>query len=93
MDKRHAVASVNEIRSSRPPVRDVNGEHQGSFTALERVAIWITDHVGTMGFFLVLFAWTVLWLGWNTLGPAPVDSTRTLPSCCGSSSATCFRSS
>jgi uncharacterized membrane protein len=70
MAEKHTVASVHEIRTTRPPVRDVNAEHAGSFTRLERLAIWITDHVGTMGFFLAIFAWTVLWLGWNTLGPA-----------------------
>lgn len=66
----HRVPDVHEIRKRRAPVRDVNAEHRQRFTRLERLAIWITDHVGTMGFFLVIFAWTVLWLGWNTLGPA-----------------------
>jgi len=37
--------------------------------ALEKLAVWITEHVGTMGFFLVIFTWTVLWLGWNLLAP------------------------
>jgi len=27
------------------------------------------DHVGTMGFFLLIFSWTVLWLGWNVIAP------------------------
>src|SRR5262249_50288985 len=30
----------------------------------------ITDHVGTMGFFLAILVWTVMWLGWNFLAPA-----------------------
>jgi uncharacterized membrane protein len=66
----HQVPSVHEVRKNRPPVRDINAEQRQQFTRLERIAIWITDHVGTMGFFIVIFAWTVLWLGWNTLGPA-----------------------
>ena len=36
---------------------------------LDRLAIWITEHVGTMGFFLVIFCWTVCWLSWNLLAP------------------------
>ena len=28
------------------------------------------DRVGSMGFFFVVTAWTILWLGWNTIGPA-----------------------
>jgi len=70
VNKPHEVPSVAEVRARRPAVRDVNAQHRQDFTALERLAIWITDHVGTMGFFIVIFTWTVLWLGWNTLGPA-----------------------
>jgi uncharacterized membrane protein len=36
---------------------------------LDSVAVWITDHVGSMGFFMIIFTWTALWLGWNILAP------------------------
>lgn len=36
----------------------------------ERFAIWITTKVGTMGFFALIFVWTIFWLTWNTLAPA-----------------------
>ena len=58
-----------EIRAQRTPVRDVNAEFDSGLSPLERVAVWITDHVGSMGFFLIIFVWTILWLGWNALGP------------------------
>ena len=38
-------------------------------SALDRLAYWITNRVGTMGFFLIVLIWTVLWLGWNLLAP------------------------
>src|ERR1700678_1803393 len=38
-------------------------------TPLNRLALWITEHVGTMQFFLVIFAWTVSWLFWNMFAP------------------------
>jgi len=41
-------------------------------TPLNRLALWITEHVGTMQFFLVIFAWTVLWLFWNMFAPKSV---------------------
>ena len=41
-------------------------------TPLNRLALWITTHVGTMGFFLVILGWTVTWLLWNTLAPKSV---------------------
>ncbi|HUB86182.1 MAG TPA: DUF1003 domain-containing protein, partial [Rhizomicrobium sp.] len=40
-----------------------------NLSPLDRLAVWITDRVGTMGFFLIIFVWTVLWLGWNFLAP------------------------
>jgi len=49
--------------------RDINKEIAENIGPLERVAVWITEHVGTMGFFLVIFVWTALWLGWNLLAP------------------------
>jgi uncharacterized membrane protein len=32
----------------------------------------MTERVGTMGFCLLLLAWTAVWLGWNTLAPSEV---------------------
>lgn len=58
-----------ELKKVRKPVRNVNIEHRERLTKLERFAVWITDRIGTMGFFLVIFTWTVLWLGWNLLAP------------------------
>jgi uncharacterized membrane protein len=37
--------------------------------ALERFALFITNAVGTMWFFFVIFVWTLAWLAWNALGP------------------------
>jgi uncharacterized membrane protein len=36
---------------------------------LDRLALWITERVGTMLFFVLVFAWTVSWLLWNMFGP------------------------
>jgi uncharacterized membrane protein len=61
---------LHELKKLRKPVRSVNAEHRKKLSNLERLAIWITDRVGTMGFFLMIFGWTCVWLGWNTLAPA-----------------------
>src|ERR1700680_2159431 len=66
------VPKLPELRKLRKPVRSVNAEHRKKLSGLERLAIWITDKVGTMGFFLVILVWTVVWLGWNTLAPGVV---------------------
>ena len=31
-------------------------------TALDKLAVWITERVGTMVFFLIIFTWTIGWL-------------------------------
>ncbi|MGB6689596.1 MAG: DUF1003 domain-containing protein [Terracidiphilus sp.] len=36
---------------------------------LNSLAVWITRRVGSMGFFLVIFTWTVVWLLWNMFAP------------------------
>ncbi|HPS03578.1 MAG TPA: DUF1003 domain-containing protein [Candidatus Sumerlaeota bacterium] len=61
--------SLEEIVRKRKPVRNINAEHQERLSPLERIGLWITQRVGTMGFFLVIFVWTSLWLGWNLFAP------------------------
>ncbi|HEV2472364.1 MAG TPA: DUF1003 domain-containing protein [Chthonomonadales bacterium] len=61
------VQSISELRSRRTPIRNVNVEHERSLSALDRAALVTTDKVGTMGFFLIILAWTVLWCGYNIL--------------------------
>ena len=55
-DKKGGEAAALEI----PPVR---------MTRLNRLALWITTRVGSMGFFLLVFGWTVSWLFWNMFAP------------------------
>jgi len=62
--------SLDEFRKRRKPLRNVNQEASARLTTLDRLACWITLRVGTMGFFLIILTWTVLWLGWNLLVPS-----------------------
>lgn len=61
--------SIEEFLRQRKPFRDINKEVTKRLTSLDKAAVWITEHVGTMGFFLAILTWTVLWLGWNLLAP------------------------
>jgi uncharacterized membrane protein len=61
--------SLDDVIKRRRPLRDINEEIAENIGPLERMAVWITERVGTMGFFLVIFVWTALWLGWNLLAP------------------------
>jgi uncharacterized membrane protein len=61
--------SVADVVKQRHPLRNVHEEVLEHITPLNRLALWITIHVGSMGFFLTIFGWTVCWLGWNVLAP------------------------
>jgi uncharacterized membrane protein len=62
--------SLDEIKNLGKPLRNVNIKHKEELSSLDLFAVWITDSIGTMGFFFIIFFWTVIWLGWNILGPA-----------------------
>ena len=54
---------------AQPTAINANEQLRESFSPLERMALTVTKRVGTFGFFLAILAWSVLWLGWNTVGP------------------------
>ena len=58
-----------ELKKLRKPIHNVNVKYRESLSALEKIAVKVTDAVGSVGFFLIIFFWTLLWLGWNTLAP------------------------
>lgn len=69
MDVKEHMVAHEELRKLRKPIHNVNVKHRESLSALERFAVKVTDHVGSMGFFIIIFLWTLLWLGWNTIAP------------------------
>ncbi|MGC9268577.1 DUF1003 domain-containing protein [Acidiphilium sp.] len=71
--KRRPPASLEELRKRRPPLRDYLQADPETITLYDRLAVWITRRVGTMGFFLLIFGWTALWLSWNLLAPKPLQ--------------------
>ena len=36
---------------------------------MDKLALFITRRVGTMGFFFLILTWTIVWLGWNIFAP------------------------
>jgi len=57
--------SIAEIKSQQAPIKNVNDEVQNSLNPMDRAALVITEKVGTMGFFLIIFVWTITWCGYN----------------------------
>lgn len=69
MNKSKLQEAHEELTKLRKPIRNINVLHKESLSLLETFAVKLTDHVGSIGFFLIIFGWTVLWLGWNTIAP------------------------
>ncbi len=63
---------LHELRKHQKPLRNVHKETVENLGAMDRLAVMITEKVGTMGFFLAILVWTVFWLGWNFLAPKPL---------------------
>jgi uncharacterized membrane protein len=61
MRAKHAAATPNGDDANTVPSSPLN-----------RLALWITVRVGSMGFFVVIFIWTILWLSWNMLAPKAI---------------------
>jgi len=70
MEYKHNPPTLAELREYRKPIRDPHKETRLAFSPLERFAVEITRGVGTVGFFLILVLWTLIWLFWNLFGPA-----------------------
>lgn len=49
--------------------RNANQVYKELLSKTEKFAIWITNKVGSIGFFLIIFIWTFLWLSWNIFAP------------------------
>lgn len=55
------------FQHDHPPVKNANEEYQSTLSPLDKLAVAITDKVGSMGFFLGILIWTILWTGYNIL--------------------------
>ncbi|MBU6370516.1 MAG: DUF1003 domain-containing protein [Patescibacteria group bacterium] len=61
--------SREELRKLRPSLRNLYILRREHLTGTQKLAAWITDKVGSMGFFYAIIVWTLLWFAWNIFGP------------------------
>ena len=61
--------SLDEFKAKRDKMVKAFTKAEVKSTVLDNIAVWITNHVGSMGFFLIIFLWTTIWLGWNMFAP------------------------
>ena len=62
--------TLDELKKLYKPPRNAAREAMQSYSWYERFALATTKHVGSVGFFFLVFAWTAVWIGWNIFAPA-----------------------
>ncbi len=63
------IESLQSIKKVYKSPQNTNKIHRSNLSTLEKLGLLVTERVGTMGFFFIIFGWTFIWLVWNTLGP------------------------
>ena len=66
MDKPQTLTNLKKKFGSP---KNVNLIHKKGLSSLDKLALFVTEKIGTMGFFFIILAWTIIWLGWNVLAP------------------------
>lgn len=62
--------TARELRKQFSGAKNTNAVHRGRLSGLDKLAIFVTEKIGTMGFFFIILTWTVGWLGWNVFAPS-----------------------
>jgi len=62
------ASTIGEIKEQFP-IKNINAVHRSRLSKLDKIAIFVTQRIGTMGFFFIIFGWTVIWLSFNILAP------------------------
>ncbi len=69
MNALYKTDSIEDLQKQFGPPKNVNVVHRSRLSATDKLALLVTNRIGTMGFFFLIFTWTFLWLGWNMLAP------------------------
>ncbi|KKU50131.1 MAG: Membrane protein-like protein [Parcubacteria group bacterium GW2011_GWB1_49_7] len=70
MEYKHNPPTLQELRRIFTVL--TNGQykpHHAVLTRSERFAVYMHRRIGSLGFFCLILAWTVLWLAWNMFAP------------------------
>lgn len=68
MQRSHPI-SLKEFKQKFPLAKNVNVIHRRQLSPMDKLALVVTDKIGTMGFFFIILVWTFLWLSWNMFAP------------------------
>lgn len=60
---------LEELKKRREKYIHTLNADKKEVTTIDKLGLWITNHVGSMGFFVIIFSWTLIWLSWNVFAP------------------------
>jgi uncharacterized membrane protein len=63
------IDTLSELKQKFSIPENVNQVHRNHLTRVDKIALKITNNVGTMGFFLILIGWVMIWILWNLFAP------------------------
>ena len=64
---RWSALAANHAHKPRQHVQNAQEVYEAGLSPLDRFAVRVTEKVGTMGFFLLILVWTIVWTGYNIL--------------------------
>lgn len=68
MDKKPILSSIKNI-NEQFPVKNVNILHRSKLSSMDKMALFVTEKIGTMGFFFFILSFNLIWILWNTFAP------------------------
>ncbi|MCX8481373.1 MAG: DUF1003 domain-containing protein, partial [Sediminibacterium sp.] len=67
--KHTKILTIEDLKTKFEPIKNINNQHRKKMSLVDKLALWVTIRVGSMGFFFLIFCWTISWLSWNTIAP------------------------
>jgi uncharacterized membrane protein len=67
---KHNPLTISQLKASLQSIRKPHQEHAQGLKSSEKLALLITQKIGTIGFFFIIFTWSFLWISWNTVVPS-----------------------
>lgn len=63
------IKTVEELTKSFRPLENINIIHKRQLSTLDKLALYVTENIGTMGFFFFILIFNLGWIGWNIFAP------------------------
>ena len=65
--------TLAEVKKRRKRLTSPATEVNDNLLPSEKIALWVTNRVGSTGFFLIIFFWSSIWLLWNIYAPTSMQ--------------------